>query len=354
MNFPSSETGTTINTLDNWANVKAHIGAKKKTIDYAFVINCLNNVENCCPFEAPSGNFQGDICGTLTYNNPKNVALYDNGGRSFQSGREDSNTLDYTSAKRAIDGATTCESTNDYDSFHDRACVARNELAVWEYDWATQQYCEDRCSENSRCTSFEHRPSKQQRKHKCQLSSSCFNDLGYDTSSNGDWTLYQKKDCFSTTGSGGIYQWWRLKMPENYNHKVRKVVVWVPQDEASDEMIPFAVRGWNSAPSDLRSEGGSSQWNYSHGSSENALDSANGWKAEISVSEDVYLNRIEIRKDDGNPVRLAEVQVYIEEVLTSSTLPSKADYQAAILTAMRNKVNEVTSDVEACYSEQCG
>ena len=363
MNFPSSVVvlggQQSYNTLDNWANVKAHIGAKKKTIGNAFVINCLNNVDNCCPFNAPSGNFQGDICGTLTYNNPKNVALSANGGVSSQSlgtGGSFHHAFFFASANIAINGTTTCESTNDYESFHDRACEGRNELGSWEYNWATRQWCEDRCSADSRCTSFEWRPEKNQRNAKCQVSSSCFNGLGYDTGSNGDWTLYQKKTCFSMTGSGGD-QWWRLRMPNNRNHKIRKVVVWVPQDEASDQIRDFTVRGWRSAPLSLDSvSGGWNNWDYSHDGSKSALDSDNGWKAEILVNEDVDVNRIEIMKDDtdGKPVRLAEVQVYTKEVLTSSTLPSKEDYQAAILTAMRNKANEVTSDVEACYIEQCG
>ena len=141
-------------------------------------------------------------------------------------------------------------------------------------------------------------------------------------------------------------------MKDNYNHKIRKVVVYVPEDERADDMRPFDVRGWRSAPRDLLREGGWNNWYYSHDSGKSPLSSGYGWKVEIPASADV--NRIEIKKYDGKPVRLAEVQVYTKEVLTSSTLPSREAYQAAILTAMRNRVNEVTGDIEACYNQECG
>lgn len=354
MNFPVSfglVRGTdSARTLDNWGSMKLHMNAKKKNINNAFIIDCLNNIDKCCPFDAPTGDFRGDICDTLTYDNPTNVALKTFGSLSTHTGRED---VYSHYADKAIDGTTTCDS-EIYESYPNYLCPQRDELGV--FNEKSVDWCKARCNADSSCTSFEHRAwQSRQQKAICRLSSSCFRGLAVDVAGDyAGWTLYQKNDCFAMSGSGEPVDW-KLAMKDDNNYKIRKVVVWAPQDAASVDMEPFVVNGWRSVIAS------SSTWTTSGGtefllSANPALNENSGWKAEIDIADQEveYLNRIYISKSDGNKLRLAEVQVFTIEVLTPSTLPSKEDYQAAILTAMQNRVNEVTSDVEACYNQECG
>ena len=91
-----------VRTLDNWSRVLQEINNSKMTIDDTFILNCLQDEQNCCPFSTPSGNFEGDFCGTLRYNNPTNVALQSFGASATQSSTSGSSGIH--AATNAIDG----------------------------------------------------------------------------------------------------------------------------------------------------------------------------------------------------------------------------------------------------------
>jgi len=105
INFPES-TNSLQRTLDNWDTVEVEMSNAKKTINDNFILNCLSDEElqtnDCCPFNAPSGDFSGDFCGTLRYNNPTNVALQSNGATASQSSTYGSSGT--YAAQKAIDG----------------------------------------------------------------------------------------------------------------------------------------------------------------------------------------------------------------------------------------------------------
>ena len=116
INFPQ-DTNSLRRTLDNWDTVDAEMSNAKKTINDNFILNCLSDEElqtsDCCPFNAPSGDFSGDFCGTLRYNNPTNVALQSFGATATQSSTS-GNSGTYA-AQKAIDGVVQGSSSAQDD-----------------------------------------------------------------------------------------------------------------------------------------------------------------------------------------------------------------------------------------------
>ena len=176
--------------------------------------------------------------------------------------------------------------------------------------------------------------------------------LVYDAS----WDVFIKDDYYSQTDLNDAKRW-RLNLPGSKNYNVRKVVLRAPQDDVG--FGGFNVDVFESAPVNIATDAGSPYHTFERKGTR--LHSGNDWMNTLSGGGfSRPLNRIEIRAHP-NPtnqawhekgVRLAQVEVYIKEVVPS--LPTKDEYHAAILSAMQSRVNQVGAELQACYSRQCG